>query len=360
MRKVKSVKIRNRAVGPGQHCYIVAEAGGNANSDLKIALSLVEKAKWAGADAIKFQTYKANKITTKKAPKYWVDTMEEWERGTRPTGYQYDEFKMLDGLSIRDYKAIKKKCDEIDITFFSTPFDFESVDLLDAIGVPVYKIASADITYFDFIRYIAQKGKPIIMSTGASNLDEVKQAVGIIEETGNNKLILLQCTLHYPCKHNEVHINAMKTLMNEFPNYPIGLSDHSLGTLAPIVAAANGAQLIEKHFTIDKGLDKSTDHFISVDLHELKEMVESIREVPDIMGNAIKQPDPSEESARRYARRSVTTVKKVKKGNLITKENTLCRRPGTGISPTRYKDVLSKKAKIDIDEEILLDWEMLA
>jgi len=354
-----SIKIRGRIVAKGQPCYIVAEAGGNANSNVELAISLVEKAKWAGADAIKFQTYKANILATKKAPKYWVDTMDEWEKGVKPYGCQYDEFKQLDGLTIHDYKIIKKKCDELDITFFSTPFDFESVDLLSELEVSVYKIASADITYFDLLEYIGKKGKPIILSTGASTLNEVKEAVNVIKGTGNEQIILLQCTLHYPCKYDEVHINTMKTLVSEFPEHVIGLSDHSLGTLVPIVAAANGAQVIEKHFTIDKTLKQSTDHFISVDPEELKEMVENIKKIPDIMGRSIKQPDPSEELARLYARRSVTTTKKINKGELLTEENTMCRRSETGISPVHYRDILFKKAKVDIEEEYPLEWNML-
>jgi len=351
--------IGNKAIGKGQPPFIIAEAGANTNSSIDLALSLVEKAKDAGADAIKFQTFKANILSTKKAPKFWVDTMDEWENDVKPYGYQYDEYKLLDGLSARDYKMIKKKCDELDIVFFSTPFDFDSVDLLEEIGVPLYKIASADITYYDLLRYVGNKKKPIILSTGASTLDEVKEAVRVIKDTGNNRIALLQCTLHYPCKHNEVHINAMKTLKNEFQDCVIGLSDHSLGILAPIVAVANGAQIIEKHFTIDKTLDKSSDHFMSVDTDELRDMVRNIKIIPDMLGNPVKQPDPSEELARLYARRSVTTTKKINKGELLTEENTICRRSETGISPVHYRDVLLKRAKVDIEEEYPLEWDML-
>ena len=341
--------------------YIIAEAGANANSDLNLAFKLVEKAAEAGSDAIKFQHYKADNLVTKTAPKYYVDTMEEWKEDVEPSGCQYDEFSQLDGLTFEDWQKIKIFCDKKQITFLSTPFDFNELDILEKLNIPAYKIASADITYHDFIKAVAEKQKPVILSTGASSIDEIKEAVSVIEGTGNKQIILLQCTLHYPCRNNEVNLNVIPTLKKIFPDYCIGLSDHSLGILVPIVAASLGAVVIEKHYTIDKSLETSTDHFMSVDPRELKELVRQTKAIPEILGNKEKQVLPSEQLAVMHARRSLVTLDDIQKNELLTSKNTTIKRPGFGIQPSDSKELLNKVMAIKfIPKDTVITKNMLA
>lgn len=354
-----SVKIRDRYIGDGQPHFIIAEAGANANSDIRIAFSLIDGAVEAGADCIKFQHYKAEDLVTKNAPKYYVDTMSEWENGERPKGYQYEEFKLLDKLTFDDWKKIKTYCDEKGIIFLSTPFDFNQVDILAELEVDAYKIASADINYFQLLEYVGKKRKPIILSTGASTLEEIREAVRFIQNVGCNQLCLLQCTLHYPCRADELNLNVMDTLKKEFPECEVGLSDHSLGITGPIVAAAMGARIIEKHYTIDKTLAGSTDHFMSVGPGELKNMVKAIRSVELIRGSKYKAPLASEKEAILYARRSIVSMREIPAGKTINTEDIAIKRPGTGISPRDIDKVVGKKAKKNIPQDIPIEKDMI-
>lgn len=332
------INIQNKAIGDGCPCFVIAEAGANANSSLEIAFKLVDQAAAAGADAIKFQHYSARQLVTHDAPKYYVDTMEEWKNGANPKGTQFDEFSQLDKLGFKDWKKIKKRCDEQGIIFLSTPFDHNQVELLYKLDVPAYKIASADITYEQLLLHVAQKKHPIILSTGAATLEEVKRAVQLIESAGNRQIILLHCTLHYPCRSDEVNLLAMDCLRSQFP-YPVGLSDHSLGLLVSAAAIARGASVIEKHYTIDKNLAGSTDHFMSVDPGELNELVTMSREILKILGSPEKKPIAAEQTAILYARRSLVSFKDIKRGEPITEKNTIFKRPGTGISPADAKKI---------------------
>ncbi len=356
---MKRIKIHNKYLGESDPCFIVAEAGANANSDINLAKQLVIEAAGAGADAIKFQTYSSEKLATKKAPKYWVDTMKEWEENAKPTGYQHEEFELIDKLTKEDYIELSKLAKKEGIIFFSTPFDFEAVDFLEEIGVPMYKIASADITHFPLLEYIAKKGKPMILSTGASTLEEIRNAVKIVEDTGNKQIILLHCTLHYPTALRNANLAVMHFLKEKFPNYPIGLSDHTLGTIAPVIAAALGAKMIEKHYTIDKELDKSSDHFMSVDPKELTEMVNSIRAAELVIGSSEKKLLNEEIAAFKYARRSVVSKRLIKKGEIITKRDICFKRPGTGISPKDFKIVIGRKVEREIPADELISFNDL-
>lgn len=353
------VRIRDRLIGEGHPCFIIAEAGANSDSDIKIAFSLIDGAVEAGADCIKFQHYKAEDLVTRHAPKYYVDTMEQWEKGEKPEGYQYDEFRVLDKLTFDDWKRIKAYCDEKGIIFLSTPFDFEQVDLLEELGVEAYKIASADINYFQLMEYIARKRKPIILSTGASTLEEIKEAVRFMRSAGGNQLWLLQCTLRYPCRIDELNLNVIVTLKKEFPECEIGLSDHSLGIMGSVVAAAMGYKIIEKHYTIDKTLTGSTDHFMSVDRAELKEMVSVIRSIELMKGCKDKVPLESETEGILYARRSVVSRRSIPAGKVISPEDIAIKRPGTGIPPRDADRVIGRRAEKDIPEDVLIEKEMI-
>ena len=356
---MRRIKIGNKFIGEGDPCFVVAEAGANANSDTSLARELVLKAAWAGADAIKFQNYRAERLVTKDAPKYYVDTMEEFEKRGRPKGFQIDEFKLLDSLPRETFKELSKLSDRSKIIFFSTPFDEENADLLAEIGVPAYKIASADIDYLAFLKYVAKKGKPMILSTGAASLDEVREAVKAVEQAGNHDIVLLHCILSYPTRFEDANLLMMQNLQQEFPNIPIGISDHSLGTLVPSLAVALGARMIEKHFTLDKSLPGSTDHFMSVDPAELKKLVEDARHAEAALGSKNKQPVGSEADALKYARRSLVAAVSIKKGASINNQMLICKRPGTGIAPKALEKVIGKQAAVDIPQDSVLQWEML-
>ena len=354
-----TISIDGKKIGAGFPCYIIAEAGANANSDINLAYKLIDGAVAGGAEAIKFQHYKAEKLVTKTAPKYYVDTLKEWQDGVSPKGCQYDEFSQLDGLGEQDWREIIGYCREKKITFLSTPFDFEQLELLEKLDVPAYKIASADITYLPFLKAVAEKGKPIILSTGASTLSEIADAVDVIEEAGNKQIVLLHCTLHYPCHNNEVNLKAMETMRKRFPDYPIGLSDHSLGIFVPILAAAFGANVVEKHYTVDKNMMTSTDHFMSVDSDELKEMTQMIHQLPVIFGQSEKRPIPAEALAVQYARRSIIAARNLVAGQTLTSDDLVIKRPGTGIPPRFYEDIVGKCINCNILADTVLQWNMI-
>ncbi|MFW5794999.1 MAG: N-acetylneuraminate synthase, partial [Bacillota bacterium] len=245
--------------------FIIAEAGVNHNGDLEIAKKLINTAVNAGADAVKFQTFSANRLVTKNAPKanYQNETTDKNES-------QYEMLKKLE-LSFEEHKILKKYCAENNILFLSTPFDFESVDLLEALEVELYKIGSGDLNNIPLLKYIADKNKPLIVSTGMSNLAEVEEAVMAVKETGDNELVLLHCVSNYPAKYENINLKAMNTLKTAF-NVQVGYSDHTLGIEIPIAAVAMGAKVIEKHFTLDKTMD-GPDHRASLNPEELNQMV---------------------------------------------------------------------------------------
>ncbi len=355
----RKLQIGDRIIGDDYPCMIIAEAGANCNSNIEIAIELIDRAAEAGADCIKFQHYVAEKLVTKIAPKYYVDTMEEFINSSEPKGFQYDEFQLLDGLTQEQWRKIFDYCQEKKILFLSTPFDFENALFLNNLGMSAFKIASADITYLPFIKYVAEFKKPIILSTGASTLEEILRAVNIIRKTGNNQIAILQCTLHYPCHNNEVNLGAIDILKEVFPDYCVGLSDHSLGILVPLIAAARGANIIEKHYTIDKTLADSTDHFMSVNPIELKNLVEQVKEIPSIIGKYSKKPDKSEKNAILYARRSLTSACEIKKGDRISLDKIIFKRPGTGIQPYEVDKIIGKIINIDIPYDTTITWEML-
>jgi len=356
---MRDIRIGNKVVGSNSPVFVIAEAGVNHNSDPEIAAQLIQSAAEAGADAIKFQTYSADKLVTPTAPKYYVDTMAQWNNKEAPNGYQYDEFSVVDKLPKEAYYGMVELCQKLGIIFMSTPFDEESTDFLCELDTPAFKIASGDITSLAFLEYVAKKRRPILLSTGCSTLGEIEEAVDVIHSAGNEDVILLHCTLSYPSEISDANLNMIYTMQQAFPDHPIGLSDHTLGTLVPILAASHGAKVIEKHYTIDKSLPDSTDHFMSVDPRELKEMVTHIQEATEAMGSFKKVPVESERLARMYARRSIVANKAISKGALISKDDIALKRPGTGLAPKFIDIVVGRQAKCDITENTLLTWEMM-
>lgn len=344
--------IAGRMVGRGQPCFVVAEAGVNHNCDVRLGRRLIETAAGAGASAIKFQSYKAGKISTRVAPRYWFEPAD-------PHGTQWDTFDRLDKLSDEDFRSLLHHARSVGITAFSTPFDDEAVDFLASLEAPAFKIASADLTCHGLIERAAREGRPMILSTGTSSLAEVEEALEVCRRAGNEEVVLLHCTLKYPCPPEGINLRMMEHLMRAFPEVPIGLSDHSLGISVPLAAVALGACVIEKHYTVDKTLPGSPDHHLSVDPAEMKAMVEGIRTVEKAMGKPQKGLEPLEREAYLYARRSVTSAVAIPKGTAITREMLTYKRPGTGISPRHLPMVVGRVARVDIPEDTTITWEMV-
>lgn len=314
--------------------FIIAEAGVNHNGSLELAKQLIDVAAAAGADAVKFQTFVAEEVVSINAPK-----AEYQKETTGAAESQFDMIKKLE-LSNEDHQELMDYAEIKDIIFLSTPFDEKSVDLLVELGVPLIKVSSGEITNHPFLKYIAKKGLPIILSTGMSTLEEVAEAVSVIRETGCENLTLLHCTSNYPARVEDSNLRAMKTMADAF-NIPVGYSDHTLGIVVPIAAAALGANVIEKHFTIDKNLP-GPDHKASLEPCELKYMVRDIRIIEKALGSSVKAPVESELEVRGVARRSIVAKIDIPKNTLITEDMLTFKRPGIGIAP-KYADLLIGK-----------------
>jgi len=347
---VKKIKIGNKIIGEGEPCFIIAEAGVNHNGDFRLAKKLINVAKQAGADAVKFQTFKAENVVTETAG------MAEYQKeniGSKKS--QLSMIKELE-LSYKDFIKLKKYCDEKKIIFLSTPHSEDAIDFLEPI-VPAYKIGSGDLTNLPFLGKIAKKQKPIILSTGMANLSEVREAISTIKKQENKKIILLHCTTNYPCPLKEVNLKAMLTLKKEF-DLPVGYSDHTLGITVPIMAVAMEAKVIEKHFTLNKNLP-GPDHKASLEPRELEEMVKLIREAEKVLGSGIKKPTKSEEKIKKIVRKSIIAKTNIPKGRKLTKEMLVIKRPGTGIEPKYINKIVGKVAKKEIKKDNLIKFEDL-
>ena len=314
---------------------------------------MIKEAKNAGIDAVKFQTYKAEKIASRNSPAYW-DLDEE------PTTSQFELFKKFDTFGPEEYRELAEYCREVGIMFLSTPFDFEAIDFLDDL-MDVYKISSSDLTNIPFIKAIALKNKPIILSTGASTLKEIKEAVNAIEEVSNVDIGLMHCVLSYPTKDEDANLLMIKDIKEQFEGYDIGYSDHTKPDdkmLILTTAYLYGANIIEKHFTLDKTLT-GNDHYHAMDVEDVKTFNENIELINKIKGKKVKQPLVCESLSRKEARRSIVASKDIKKGEEITKDNITFKRPGTGISPSKVDKIIGMNANKDIAEDTLLTYEML-
>ena len=313
---------------------------------------MVDEAKKAGVDCIKFQTFKTEKIITKNTKK-----AEYQEKNTENKETQYEMIKKLE-LTYDEFRKLKKYCKEKEIIFLSTPDEEESLNfLMDELNMEMVKIGSGEITNYIYLEKIAQKNKPIILSTGMSTLGEVEKALEIIRKYNNQKITLLHCTTNYPCPIEEVNLNAMLTLKEAF-KLDIGYSDHTLGIEISIAATALGATVIEKHFTLDKNLD-GPDHKASLDPLELTKMVEAIRNIEKALGNGIKQPNASENKIKEVVRRKIIVFKNLKKGHILKEEDLIFKRSNNGIEAEFYKIIIGKKIKRDLKEETIISWDDL-
>ena len=344
------IRIEDKLIGEEEPCFIIAEAGVNHNGSVELAKKLIDAAKDAGADAVKFQTFKTENVVVKDAQK------AEYQKETTGEGSQYEMIKKLE-LAEEDFRELADYAKEKDIMFLSSPFDKESVDLLHELDVPAFKVGSGEITNLPLLRYIAKKGKPIILSTGMSTLGEIEEALDVIRSEGVEDIILLHCVSNYPARIEDVNLRAMGTLKQAF-KLPVGFSDHTLGITAPIAAVALGACVIEKHFTLDRNLP-GPDHKASLEPDELKEMVKDIREVEKALGNGIKKPTKEEEEVKKVARKSIVAKVDISKGAIITEEMLDVKRPGTGIEPKYLKFIIGRKTKEDIKKDDVIRFEMI-
>jgi N,N'-diacetyllegionaminate synthase len=334
-------------------CFIIAEAGVNHNGDIILAKELIYAAKEAGADAIKFQTFNADNLVTKIAEK-----AQYQKNNTLGSSTQYEMLKALE-LSEDNHYLLSQLANSVGIEFMSTGFDEATVDFLVELGVKRLKIPSGEITNIPYLKHLAQKGLPLIMSTGMCDLVEVKQAVEAVSPFYGTRikenLILLHCTSNYPAAYEDVNLRAMQTLSYEF-NLPVGYSDHTLGTLIPSLAVGLGACVIEKHFTLDKTLS-GPDHAASMIPEEMKQLVKSIRDTELALGDGEKKPAEQELPIRELVRKSVTLKHALYKGSKISKDDLILLRPGSGISPAELPRVIGAKLNFDLPEGTTLLWE---
>lgn len=327
--------------------YVIAEAGVNHNGSFELAKQMVLEAKKAGADAVKFQTFTAENLVTKYAKKarYQKET-------TDASQTQYQMLKKLE-LSYGDYCGLKALCESVKIDFLSTPFDLTSIELLEDLGVMRYKIPSGEITNYPYLLRIAKTHKPVILSTGMSTLEEVKETVEVLKKYGVPEIVLLHCNTEYPTPVEDVNLKAICTLSDKF-HLQTGYSDHTLGIEIPIAAAVMGARIIEKHFTLDKTME-GPDHKASLEPGEFASMVKAIRNVEKAMGSGVKEPSVSETSNIVIARKSIVALKKIHKGEVFSEENITTKRPGNGISPMKWLNVIGKTASRDFEEDELIE-----
>lgn len=341
--------------------YIIAEAGVNfydtakesGLSPLQEAKRYVDEVKKAGINAIKFQSYKANTIVSKNSPAYW-DTKEE------PTKTQYELFLKYDAFGEKEYRELYKYCKESGVDFLSTPFDYYSADYLDDM-VDIYKISSSDLSNIPFLKHIAKKHKPIFLSVGASYISEVEEAVRAIKEEGCNDITLLHCVLSYPCKNEDANLNIITTLKSIFKDCRIGYSDHTKPdeTMTILTTAyLLGADVIEKHFTLDKTLP-GNDHYHAGNPDDFKKAINNIKLVNSVLGQSEKTVLDCEKIPRREARRSLVLTRDMKAGEIIKQEDIMAKRPGTGIAPKFADIVVGRKIVKDCKEDTVLTWNLI-
>lgn len=334
-----------------QNIFIIAEAGVNHNGNLNMALELVDAAAEAGVNAVKFQTFKAKSLVSKHAPK------AEYQKKAEPgVDTQLEMLQKLE-LSESDHKILLEHCVKRNIMFLSTPFDLASMQFLFDLGVPLFKVGSGELTNLPYLRKIAKFNLPLILSTGMSTLEEVADALNVLENAGllRSKITLLHCNTQYPTPDQDVNLRAMKTLEENFPGLAaIGYSDHSHGLEACYAASALGAKVLEKHFTLSRSLP-GPDHASSLEPEELAELVKGVRRIESMLGSGIKEPSSSELPNRIPARKSIVAAKAIAKGEIFTDENITVKRPGSGISPMRWDEVLGQAAPRDFAEDDLIE-----
>ncbi len=347
---MKSISIGKHEVDSGR-TFIIAEAGVNHNGDLSLAKALVDATAASGADAVKFQTFVTEDVITKSAPKAAYQT-----RNTRGSESQFEMIKHLE-LSREAHFELAAYASQRGVTFLSSPFDERSVDLLGEIGVPAFKIASGEIVNWPLLQKAARFGRPMIVSCGMSTIGEVEEAIQVINDAGNQQVVLLHCTSNYPTSSADVHLRVMDTLRQAF-SLPVGYSDHTIGISVPVAAVARGAAVIEKHFTLDKSLP-GPDHVVSLEPNELATMVRMIREVETSLGDQTKRVLRAEEEIRTVARKSIVAARELVPGMVLDRHSVAFKRPGTGIYPKALETILGRTVLEHIYPDQLIRWDQL-
>ncbi|NOX66212.1 MAG: N-acetylneuraminate synthase [Chlorobi bacterium] len=334
-----------------EQCYLIAEIGVNHGGDLSLAKTMVEEAKKAGADAVKFQTFTAENLVTNFTPKV------EYQKQTTPEDEtHYNMIKSLE-LSRDDHYLLKEFCESLQIDFISTPYDIESAQFLTDLGVKIIKIASADIVDIPLLEYVASTKISVILSAGMATLGEIEQAINIFNEAGSNDFVLLHCVSNYPCQYKSLNMKVLTTYKTAF-NVVVGFSDHSIGPVASILSIALGAIVVEKHFTTDKSLP-GPDHRASSTPNEFSELASYIRTAEESLGTSIKLCHDEEREMAKVSRKSVVLARSVKVGEIITKDHLTTKRPGTGISPINIRNIIGKKTRNNLQKDSLIKWSDL-
>lgn len=326
---------------------IIAEAGVNHNGEFETAKKMIEKASEAGADYIKFQTFIPGNLVSRFAEK------AEYQKKT--TGIGQTQMEMLEKLTLteQNFIELKKECEKYRIGFLSTPFDLESIKFLETLHMDFWKIPSGEITNLPYLEKIGKTKRPVVMSTGMCEVNEIEEAVGILRQNGSADICLLHCNTEYPTPYEDVNLRAMAYLKKVL-SMPVGYSDHTKGIEVPIAAVALGAEIIEKHFTLDRSME-GPDHRASLEPEELRQMIASIRNIEEALGCEEKKVSRSEEKNRKVARKSIVAKRAIKKGEQFTEENITVKRPGTGISPMKWYDTLGMTAAKDFEEDEIIE-----
>ena len=349
-----SIKLGSTTVTPTGRPYVIAEIGVNHEGSLATAKQLIELAHQGGAHAAKFQSYKANTLASKQSPAYWDTTKEA-------TLSQHELFQKYDNFGAAEYIELAAHAKKVGIDFISTPFDDEAVDYLAPL-VSFYKIASADITNIPLLRRVARTGKPVVLSTGASTLDEVDGALKTLGTAGATDIALLHCILNYPCEDINAHVRMIGGLQDRYPNHIIGYSDHTVPDAemtAMSIAYAMGAVVLEKHFTHDKTLP-GNDHYHAMDVNDLSRFMKRLNTIADMLGEQRdKHPISTEDIARLNARRSIVIAKNLPAGHVVTEADITYKRPGTGVSPLHWDEVIGMRTKKALNEDDVLTWDDL-
>lgn len=345
-------QLGERRLGAGQPVFVIAEAGVNHNGDVDLAHQLIDAAAEAGADAVKFQTFAADRLVTRTAPKaaYQLSTTDAAES-------QYDMLKRLE-LSPEAHRVLLAHSRQRSLEFLSTPFDAESADLLESLDILAFKVGSGELTDLPLLAHIARKGRPMLVSTGMSWLGEVEQAVRTVRAAGLEQLALLHCVSNYPAQETDINLRALDTLRHAF-GVPVGYSDHTPGIIMPAAAVALGACIIEKHFTLSQALP-GPDHKASLEPRSFALMVRGIREVEAALGDGFKRPMPREQNTRDVVRKSVVALRDISQGEELRLSMLGVRRPGTGFPPADLEHLLGRRARMDISAGAALTWDLLA
>lgn len=329
------------------HVCVIAEAGVNHNGSFVLAKKMIDVAKDAGVDYIKFQTFNPKNLVSQFAEK------AEYQKQT--TSADESQLEMLQKLTLsnEEFCELKKYCSEIGIGFISTPFDLDSIMFLDNLDMDFWKLPSGEITNLPYLEAIGKTRRKVIMSTGMCDIQEIKDAIGVLEQNGTPEIVLLHCNTQYPTPFEDVNLTAMKTI-SDCTGKRIGYSDHTKGIEVPIAAVAMGAEVIEKHFTLDKTM-QGPDHKASLEPEELKQMVSAIRNIEKAVGTGVKEPSPSEAVNKAVARKSIVASRKIKMGEILSEDNLTTKRPGNGISPMKWYDVMGRTAIRDFGEDELIE-----